>query len=95
MRSLSLVEDVKTISELKKNLRAICQQIHRTGRPIVITVKGRPSMVLMDVHTFERKIAALNLATLLADGEEDIRRGRTKPARTFLKDLRRARKISS
>jgi len=91
--SLSITEDVKTVSELKNSLKAVFEQIHRTGRPVVVTVNGKPDVVLLDVTLFERKLRALNLATLLAAGEEDIRRGRTRPARAFLKDLKRGRKI--
>jgi prevent-host-death family protein len=91
--SLSLIEDIKTVSELKKNLREILQQLRETGRPVVVTVNGKPDAVLVDVATYERKLKALNLATLLARGEEDIRRGRTRSARTFLKDFQRGKKI--
>ena len=90
--SLSLTEDVKTVSELKNSLRAVFEQIHRTGRPVVVTVNGKPDVVLMDAGLFERKLRALNLAALLAGGEDDIRRGRTRPARAFLKGLKRGGK---
>jgi prevent-host-death family protein len=92
--SLSLTEDVKTVSELKKNLRAVFQQIHQTGRPIVVTVNGKPDVVLVDATMFQHQLRVLNLAALLGRGEEDIRRSRTKPARAFLEDFRRAKKVS-
>ena len=93
--SLSLTEDIKTVTELKKNVRDILQQIRETGRPVVITVNGKPDAVLVDVVTFERKLKALNLANLLARGEEDIRRGRTRPARAFIQDFQGGKKIPS
>lgn len=91
---LSLTEDIKTVSELKKNLRAVLDQIRGTGRPVVVTVNGKPDAVLIDVATYERKLKSLNLVGLLAEGEEDIRQGRTRSASTFLKDFRRAKKVS-
>ena len=93
--AFSLTEDVKTVSELKKNLRAVLEQIRETGRPVVVTVNGKPDAVLIDVETFERKLKALNLVGLLAEGEEDIRRGRTRLASAFLKEVKRAKKIPS
>ena len=90
---LSLTEDVKTVSEFKNSLHSVFEQIHRTGRPVVVTVNGRPDVVLMDAALFERKLRALNLAALLASGEDDIRRSRTRPARAFLSQLKRGRKI--
>lgn len=91
----SLTEDVKTVSELKKSLRAVLDQMRETGRPVVVTVNGKPDAVLIDVETFERKLKALNLVGLLSEGEEDIRRGRTRSASAFLKELKRAKKIPS
>ncbi len=92
---LSLTEDVKTISELKKSLRAVLEQIRKTGRPVVVTVNGKPNAVLIDVETYERKLKALNLVGLLAEAEEDIRRGRTRSASAFLKEFKRAKKVPS
>ncbi len=89
----SLTEDVKTVSELKKNLRAVLRHVHDSGRPVVVTVNGKPDAVLMGVEMFERKLRALNMTQLLARGEEDIRRGRTRSASRFLQEFRRAKKI--
>lgn len=91
--ALSLIEDIKTVSELKKNLRSVLEQIRETGRPVVVTVNGKPDAVLIDVETYERKLKALNLVGLLAEGEEDIRQGRTRSAGSFLKEFKRAKKI--
>ena len=90
---ISLTEDVKTVSEVKKNLRAVLEQLRETGRPVVVTVNGKPDAVLIDVETYERKLRALNLVGLLAEGEEDIRQGRTRSASAFLNEFKRAKKI--
>ena len=92
---LSLTEDVKTVSAVKKNLRAVLEQVRDTGRPVVVTVNGKPDAVLIDVDTYERKLKSLNLVSLLAESELDIRQGRTRPASAFLKDFKRAKKIPS
>jgi len=92
---LSLIEDIKTVSEVKKNLRTVLKQIKDTGRPVVVTVNGKPDAVLIDVETYERKLRSLNLVDLLAEGEEDIRQGRTRSTSTFLKEFKRAKEIPS
>jgi prevent-host-death family protein len=91
---LSLTEDIKSVSEFKKRIREVFTQLHRTGRPVVITVNGRPDVVLLDAAVFERKLSVLNLQALLAEGEADIAAGRTRSARTAVRALRRATKIS-
>ena len=91
--SLSLTEDIKSVSEFKKQIRQVFTQLHRTGRPVVITVNGRPDVVLLDAAVFERTLGALNLRTLLAEGEADVATARTRSARAAVRALRRATKI--
>ena len=62
--SVSIVEDIKSVSELKKHAREIFDQLHRTGRPVVITVNGKPDVVLLSARVFEEKLKAFNLAIL-------------------------------
>src|SRR5439155_3027288 len=88
---LSLTEDIKSVSEFKKQIREVFTQLHRTGRPVVITVNGRPDVVLLDAAVFERKLSDLNLRALLAEGEADVAAGRTRSARAAVRALRRAK----
>lgn len=92
--TVSITEDIKSASDLKKHMREIFDQLHRTGRPVVVTVNGKPDVVMLDAAVFEKKLKALNLSQLLAPAEEDIRYGRIRSARTFLKPFKHARKIS-
>jgi prevent-host-death family protein len=92
--TVSITEDIKSASDLKKHMREIFDQLHRTGRPVVVTVNGKPDVVLLDATIFEKKLKVLNLSQLLAEAEEDIRSGRVRSARTFLKSFKHAQKIS-
>src|SRR4051812_47990663 len=75
----SLTEDFKTIDELERDARALVDQVHRTGRPVIVTSQGKPDVVLVDAATYEQRLRVLNLAELLAEGEESIRAGKTIP----------------
>lgn len=86
--SVSVTEDIKSVSELKKKTRRIFEQLHRTGRPVIITVNGKPDVVLLDAVVFEKKLKALNLGLLLTRAETDVKEDRTRPARDFLKELK-------
>jgi PHD/YefM family antitoxin component YafN of YafNO toxin-antitoxin module len=61
---------------------------------VVITVKGKAVAVLLDAAEYDRQRQAMRLASLVAVGEEDIRAGRVRPARDFLKEIDRAAKVS-
>jgi prevent-host-death family protein len=92
--AVSLMEDIKTVSELKRHMREVLDQLHRTGRPVIVTVNGKPDAVLLEAAVFEKKLKALNLSRLLVEAEEDIQAGRTASARAFLKSFKHAKKIS-
>ena len=92
--SISISEDIKSVSELKKNTSEVFKQMHHTGRPIIVTVNGKPDAVLLDVQVFERKMKSLNLGILLREAETDVKEGRTREARAFIKELKPGAKIS-
>ncbi len=93
MMSISITEDIKSVSELKKKTNEIFRQMHRTGRPIIVTVNGKPDAVLLDVEVFEKKLKTLNLGILLAEAETEIKKGRIRPARNFLRELKHGAKV--
>ncbi len=92
--TLSISKDIKSVSDLKKKTNEIFKQMHDTGRPIIVTVNGRPDAVLLDVEVFEKKLNSLNLGLLLAEAEGDVREHRTRNARAFLKELKGSAKVS-
>jgi len=92
--SLSITEDIKSVSDLKKKTNEIFKQLHQTGRPIIVTVNGKPDAVLLDVEVFEKKLQSLNLAALLAQAETEVKEKRTRPAQDFLKELKGNAKVS-
>lgn len=91
--SISLTEDIRSVTELKRHTRDILQQVRRTGRPIVLTVSGRADAVLLDVKTYENHLCAAKMAGFLEEAEKDVTAGKTRPMRKFLKEFRHARKI--
>jgi PHD/YefM family antitoxin component YafN of YafNO toxin-antitoxin module len=92
--SLSLTEDVKSLAEFERDPLKIVQQVHDTGRPVVVMAKGKADVVVVDALTFEQRLRAVNLAHLLAEGEADVRAERTRPASEFFSELRREKKVS-
>ena len=91
---MKLTDDIRSVTDLKRNTREILDHARRTGRPVVLTVNGRADAVLMDAKTFDRHLSASNAARLLAPAEEDVRNGRTRSVRSFLREFKSAKKIS-
>jgi prevent-host-death family protein len=96
--TFSLKKDFKTIEELRDSPDAILRQIKKNEHSVVVTRKGKPAAVLLTVDQYEWMVHLINFAGLIAEGEEDIRAGRTRPAEEFFKELlgknRRAKKVS-
>lgn len=93
MTPISLADDIRSVTDLKRNTREILDQLHETGRPVILTVNGKADSVLLDVRVYEKHLRAANLARLLVPAEQDVESGQVRPARVFLKEFKHARKI--
>ena len=92
MSRISPSEDIRSVTDLKRNTREILDHLHATGRPVILTVNGRADSVLLDVRVYEMHLQAGNLARLLAPAEREVEKGQTRPAREFLREFKRAKK---
>ena len=93
--AIKFSEDIQSVTDLKRNTRRILDQIHQTGRPVVLTVNGRADAVLMNAKTYEVYLTAVNLARKLVTAEKDVTANRVRPARAFLKEFKRAHSLPS
>ncbi len=93
---VDLSRDLRTVTELKRDPREVLAHAKETRRPVVVTVNGKAGAVLLDVDVYQRKLAALNLAPLLAVAESAVRDGRVSPADAVFERLRQhVHKVSS
>ena len=90
---LSITQDIRFITDLKRNTSVVLDQIHKTKRPVVLTVNGKAEAVLIDAGEYEKMNSAFNLLKLLAPAEDDISSGNYIEARSFFKEFRRRRNI--
>ena len=90
---ISITEDIRSITDLKRNTNAILEQIHKTKRPVVLTVNGKAEAVIVDAKEYERITNAFSLLKILATAEEDIKEGRYTATREFFQEFKRAKEI--
>jgi prevent-host-death family protein len=90
--TISLTEDIWPITELKRQMPKALAQIHRTGRPLILTVNGKPDAVLLDVKLYEENLELNNLVKLINEVEKNST-GKTRPFREFMKEFKHVRKI--
>ena len=92
--SLSITEDIRSITDLKRNTSSVLEQIQQTKRPVVLTVNGKAEAVLLAAQEYEKITSAFNLLKLLIPAEEDISHNRYKEANAFFKEFKSEKKIS-
>ena len=75
---MNISKDIKPITYLKANAPELLRQINETHRPVLITQNGEPRAVLQDPQSYENMRNAIGILKLLSQGEEDIKKGKTK-----------------
>lgn len=90
---ISITEDIRSITELKRNTNAVLDQIHKTKRPVILTVNGKAEAVIVDAKEYEKITNAFNLLKFLAQAEGDIKEGKYTEAKQFFKEFKGAKEI--
>ena len=79
---------MKSISYLRKNTAEVLQELTERRKPLVITQNGEAKAVIQDVASYEETQETLALLKILALGNQQIARGKVKPAAEVVKRLR-------
>ena len=74
---MKMREDIRPVTYLKSRAADLLDQLNKTRRPVVITQNGEARAVIQDPDSYERTKTAVGLLKLLAEGEDNIRSGKT------------------
>ena len=85
---MRLREDIKPITYMKTRAAELLRTVGETRRPVVITQNGEAKGVVLDVTSYEELRDATMMLKLIAQGEEDVRRGRTVPQEEVFRSVR-------
>ena len=66
---MDLIEDIRSIEDLVAAPREVLATVHRTHRPLIITVDGRPDVIVLPAETFSSKMTAMQVAVELANAD--------------------------
>ena len=67
----NLTKDFQSLTAFRRQSSVIAKQLKRTNRPLVLTVKGKPELVVQTAEAYQR---LLDIAAR-ADAREGIRQG--------------------
>jgi prevent-host-death family protein len=68
-------QDVRPVSDLRRKAHEVVNQARRSGRPVLITQRGRGAAVLVSLDEWERQEEHLAVLEAIARGERDFARG--------------------
>ena len=76
MPKIKLSEDVRPLSEFRAQMATMLDQVRETGRPLVLTERGRSAAVVIGVETYEALLDELELLRDVRKGEKQIDAGK-------------------
>lgn len=70
------VSDIIPVTDLRQDAAAALKRMRESGRPIVITQRGRAAAVMVSVEAYEASEHERQLLRLLAKGDREIAAGK-------------------
>ena len=89
-----LPTDIDTLDNFKRRSKRQIHRLKQTGRPTVLTVNGKPAVIVQDATAYERqmqRLMQLDVIEAVREGATDADAGRVEEASKFFRRLRRAR----
>ncbi|MEX2219443.1 MAG: type II toxin-antitoxin system Phd/YefM family antitoxin [Phycisphaerales bacterium] len=86
------IDNIHPLTDFKRNTAEFRARLKKSGRPAVLTVEGRPELVVQDAGAYQKMLDALERAEAIEgirEGLESMKRGGGVPAAEFFADLKR------
>ena len=90
---MDVTKDIQPMTTFRRRPAEFLRHLKETQRPLVLTVNGKAEAVLQDAGAYQRLLdiaAEADAREGIRQGLEDLRNGRTRPAREALEAFRRA-----
>jgi prevent-host-death family protein len=84
---MNISTDIRPVSYLKSKSADLLKQINETHRPVIITQNGEPKAVLQDPKSYENMRNAIGILKLISQGEEDIKKRKTRTQKEVFEKL--------
>ena len=87
---IDLSQDIQPLTDFKRNTSEFMKQMKQTRRPVVLTVNGKPALVVQDAASYQKileRLERFEVVEAIRAGIEASERGRMKPARQALAEL--------
>lgn len=86
--NIDLESDIQPVSDFRANAAAIIDRLRQSGRPVVLTQRGRGTAVLVDIRRYQGLVEEVELLRDIQVGLLDVAEGRTVPHEEAMAALR-------
>jgi prevent-host-death family protein len=86
---IDVTEDIHSLTTFKRNTTGLMKHMKKTGRPLVLTVKGKAEAVVLDAKTYQDVASQLDTVASIRRGLAQVRKGMGRPADDVFADLER------
>src|SRR5438552_14193194 len=93
---LNINRDIHSISDFKRRTPDFVKQLRKTGKPVVLTMNGRASVVIQDAESYQNMMELLERAKTveaIREGLEDVEQGNTMSLEEFDKEMRTKHRV--
>ncbi|MBI5121047.1 MAG: type II toxin-antitoxin system Phd/YefM family antitoxin [Rhodospirillales bacterium] len=87
---MDITKDIRPLTEFKRDTGRFMSHLKETGRPSILTVNGKPSLVVMDAQAWQDiqdQIEYAGTVTAIRRGLAQARDGQGTDARAFFNQL--------
>jgi len=86
---IDVTQDIQSMTTFKRNSSGLMKRLKKTGRPLVLTVKGRAAAVLLDAAACRDVADHLDAVASVRHGLEQAKRGLGRSADRVFDELER------
>lgn len=76
---INVLEDIQSVTAFKRNSAGMMKKRKKAGRPLVLTVKGKAEMVVLDPATYQHVAGQLDAIASIRMGLEQAKKGLGQP----------------
>jgi prevent-host-death family protein len=86
---IDVTQDIHSLTTFKRKSSDLMKRMKKTGRPLVLTIKGKAEAVLLDAAAFQEVAVHLDGLASLRRSLDQAKKGTGRPAREIFHELER------
>jgi prevent-host-death family protein len=86
---IDVSQDIQSMTTFKRNSVGLVKRMRKTGRPLVLTVKGKAELVVMDASVYQQMADRVDAVEGIRRGLAQAKKGLGRPVDEVFDDLER------